>query len=686
MRCRGLLLAAFLFMNKTHGQTSLAQSVNLDTLPEVVVSASRSPEPSFSVPYSIDRLRKPMQDLRHPRTLPESMAFLPGVFVQKTNHGGGSPFLRGLTGNQTLLMLDGIRVNNSVFRFGPNQYPNLIDAYTVERMEVLKGTGSVQYGSDALGGVMHAIGQEIRLGGEGYWEARAASRIISQDMEYTLRAEAAYTGKKAGIRGGYTWRQFGDLYGGDTTGIQSPSGYRERDWNLKATMALGSKMRVTASAQQVGQSDVPLYHRVRLENFDYYLFDPQKLLVSYIRLESFSDSGLLRRWRIMPILKKSTEGRRYHRLGSTRYLDERDEVLSYGVVAETEWQIRPWWKTGTGVELYYDDVSSRRSTTSGGATTAERGLYPDGASQLNTSAYSLHHFTWKSWRMDAGLRYNFVQNRIPGKYLDLPGQTANDAILAADALVGQWSLLYSRRGKHAWFTNISTGFRAPGIDDLGTLGLVDFRYELPAYDLKPEKNIHTEAGYRFRSDRLQVQGSLFYMHITDLISRVRSQSDSIQGYPVYIKTNDQEAFIRGTEWAVQASPLTHLQVSVSVSYQYGQNLTRQEPVRRIPPMNGWAMVQYRRDRWYAAADMQWAARQDRLAQGDKDDNRIPAGGTPGWQVYNLHAGFSSRVLQVQLTMSNLFNEDYRTHGSGINGMGRALTLSLALNLSQRDTP
>jgi outer membrane receptor protein involved in Fe transport len=81
-----------------------------------------------------------------------------------------------------------------------------------------------------------------------------------------------------------------------------------------------------------------------------------------------------------------------------------------------------------------------------------------------------------------------------------------------------------------------------------------------------------------------------------------------------------------------------------------------------------------------AADHQWAAKQDRLAQGDKDDNRIPKGGTPGWQVVNLYGGFSFGPWQAQLNAINVFNEDYRTHGSGINGMGRALMLQLQYSL------
>lgn len=224
---------AFLYAQKDSLQLSA------DTLQDVVVSARRFPEKVFKSPFSINQISNPLRDARLARTLPEALAYLPGVFVQKTNHGGGSPFLRGLTGNQTLLMLDGIRVNNAIFRFGPNQYPNLIDAFTLERIEVLKGSGSVQFGSDALGGVIHAITKDVDFANSHAWHVKGGGRITTQDMDYTARTEVGYATQKFAIAGGYTWRQFGDLYGGNTTGRQHPSGYNERNWNLKAKIAMG---------------------------------------------------------------------------------------------------------------------------------------------------------------------------------------------------------------------------------------------------------------------------------------------------------------------------------------------------------------------------------------------------------------------------------------------------------------
>jgi len=130
----------------------LTDSIN--NLSEVTITATRKSTELLSIPYAVSLLSGSEIIGRQYRTTPEALTGTTGVFIQKTNHGGGSPFVRGLTGNQTLILQDGIRLNNATFRFGPNQYFNTIDAASVSKIEVARGTSSVQYGSDALGGVV----------------------------------------------------------------------------------------------------------------------------------------------------------------------------------------------------------------------------------------------------------------------------------------------------------------------------------------------------------------------------------------------------------------------------------------------------------------------------------------------------------------------------------------------------
>ena len=136
-------------------------SLPSQTLAEVVITANRYGSLQIKTPEAIRVIDNKSIQKFQLRTAPEALLLTPGVFVQKTNHGGGSPFLRGLTGNQTLLLVDGIRLSNATMRYGPNQYFNTIDVFSIEKIEVLRGSGSVQYGSDAIGGTIQAFSHEL---------------------------------------------------------------------------------------------------------------------------------------------------------------------------------------------------------------------------------------------------------------------------------------------------------------------------------------------------------------------------------------------------------------------------------------------------------------------------------------------------------------------------------------------
>ena len=132
-------------------------AADVETLPEVVVTALRAETALAEVPYAgrvVDR--EDMQQTA-PRTTPDALRGLPSTMVQKTGYGQGSPYLRGFTGFRTLMMVDGIRLNNSTFRDGPNQYWNTVDPWSVARYETVMGPASVLYGSDAVGGAVNAL-------------------------------------------------------------------------------------------------------------------------------------------------------------------------------------------------------------------------------------------------------------------------------------------------------------------------------------------------------------------------------------------------------------------------------------------------------------------------------------------------------------------------------------------------
>ena len=643
----------------------IAQSDTALYLQEVTVTATRTKQNTLLTPYSVTRININVAERFQPRTSPEALVGTMGVFVQKTNHGGGSPFVRSLTGDQNLLMIDGIRLNNATYRYGPNQYFNTIDLFSVGSIEVARGTGSVQYGSDAMGGVIQVFTKDPGFSEKSKWSGNIIGRVLSNDVEYTGRTELVYSSRKTAMQVGYTSRKFGDLPGGDTTGLQSPSGYKEQAIDLKFKWQLNQQWTLTAMHQQNQQKNVPLYHRVALENFAYYLFDPQVRKLSYVRLEGNSNQPLFSKISFTASLQNNSEQRRYQRNGNANRFVEEDKVRTIGLTADVFSAFNAAWTANTGIEYYTDKVQSSKQqiTLANNEVLNQRGLYPDGASMGNFSLYSMHHIALGDFSIEAGLRYNALNIKV------------DTAIVKPSSLVFNSALSYKLNKQQSLYASYSTGYRAPNIDDMGTLGLVDFRYEVPAYGLRPEKTMNTELGYKIQTKQLQASLAFYYMHLTNLINRVQLQGQQISGYNVYIKENNQESFIRGFEYSLQYQWKNGWMLHTNGAYSFGQNITRSEPMRRIPPFHGRTFLQWKPGRMMYMLEYLYAGSQTRLAQGDRDDNRIPKGGTPGWNILNIHASIDFNKVVLRTGVANIFNQDYRMHGSGINGLGRNLYIS-----------
>lgn len=651
-------------MTSTDSLTTRTRTEQTTLLGEITVTARRSAQAMFDTPGSVNALNTRYLTTYQPRTTPEALAGVAGVFVQKTTHGGGSPFLRGLTGNQTLTLIDGIRLNNSTFRFGPNQYLNTVDALSLDRIEVLRGGGSVAYGTDALGGTLQLFTRQPEFGSGVH--GRVLGRIATGGMERTARGEVSMGRERWAATVGVTGRNFGDLVGGDTTGRQTPSGYRERAVNAALRLKLTNAAELTLAHQSLEQRHVPVYFRYRLENFALNEFDPQRRNLTYAKLETSSENRFFQKITATLSHQATREGRISQRRGSASRRTETDRVRTLGATANVFSQLSPTWTANSGVEIYQDLVNSDRvdeNQTTGQRSTS-RGLYPDGATYLNYAAYSLHQWQLSRWQLGLGGRFN-------GFSIDVSDATLGQVNLQPKALVGTLSVLYSLGERSNVYASFNTGFRAPNIDDLGTLGIVDFRYEVPTASLKPERSANVELGYKLRTRRVRGSLAVFNNDLHNLITRVRVGTEQIQGINVYRKENTERAFVRGVEAEAEVFFSEKWMAFGSLAYAYGQNVTKNEPLRRVPPLNGRVGFEARSGRWFFRPETVFASKQERLAQGDRDDNRIPKGGTPGWVVVNVLAGWEGRALSLNLNLQNLTNQDYRTHGSGINGAGRS---------------
>lgn len=208
----------------------------------VVSTATRTPKTNFEAPYVVDSILADDVANWSVRSIPEAFEQTPGVLVQKTAHGQGSPFIRGFTAYHNLLLIDGVRLNNAVFRSGPNQYWNTVDSQGLRGIELVKAQGSVIYGSDAVGGTVQALTRRPEYAQEGvYTGGRSYSRYASAEDSYIQRNEftVSEAGKYGLILGG-TYKDFANIRAADL-GTLPFTGYEEWDVDAKLELFLNER-------------------------------------------------------------------------------------------------------------------------------------------------------------------------------------------------------------------------------------------------------------------------------------------------------------------------------------------------------------------------------------------------------------------------------------------------------------
>lgn len=671
-----LLLGLALWISRNSSAQDSLKYADTIHLEDVVVVGQRAETSIFDRPEAISVLNSRQLEMLSPMNMPEAMSAMPGVFMQQTNHGGGSPFVRGLTGYHTLILVDGIRLNNAIFRSGPNQYLNTVDPLMIGQIEVLRGPGSVQYGTDAIGGAIYLRSgkpefseDKLQVGGELY------GKWMSQNMEKTGRAQLQLSTQKFAVMAGITRKDFGNIAAGGELGKLEYTSYDEYSSDVMARVKLTPAQTLSIAWQHHKQNDVQLYHKLINDEYSTYSFDPQQRDLVYLRHEITRNHSVISSFRTTLSMHQTDETRKKQRTGSEDLYIERDRVRSFGFILECLTNIGGNWKGVNGYEIYYDRVSSSTLKTNqvSGTDSTYRGLYPDGSWISNMSLFSLHTLSLGRLELNGGLRYNYF-------ILGLTDDVFGDLTIRPDALVGSLGASYRVFRNTDINLSIQNAFRAPNINDVSSFGIADFRYEVPNYVLSPEKSFNKELGIKTNQKRFSGSVHLYHNNLTDLMTNVKTNFqglDSIEGVKVYTRENVGKAYIRGIEGELQLRPLRYLSVNTYLVYTYGHNVTNDEPLRRIPPLNGMLGISLHLVKNLEVLnEWQFAATQDRLSSGDIDDSRIPEGGTPGWNVFNLRFSYQLNGLTMNAGLLNLFNEAYRTHGSGLESVGRSLYIGM----------
>lgn len=616
-------------------------------------------------------------------TVPDVLANDPEILVQKTTLGGGSPVIRGLIGHRILALVDGVRLNNSIFRFGPNQYLNTVAASQFERIEVLAGPGSVLYGSDALGGV---ISVETPEPSPGRPTLDYRGTVDAPDGSHTQSLLLNRSTAREGFLVGGGYRVLEDLRAGGARGVQTPTGYSE--WNGQARLfrTIGQDDRLTLAAQTSRQDDVPRIDRIVARQDSLNEYDPQNRDLVFARYEA---RGLARRLEALQATvswNHMLEGRRtISQSNRVRLQTAEDEVHTWGAAVEARSVVGPRSFIIWGGEAYRDVVSSHSFDTNlnTGAVTTVIGKLPDDGEHRTTALFArVQHRIASPVTISGSLRYSrlTLQGTPQGPFGKV--QLDNDRVTAGGE-VG-----YEPAPGRNVYVSVAQAFRAPGMEDALATGLTSRGWDVPNPALEPEGGWTTEAGFVLTdratlapaAGRLRVTGSLWYSELQDVMERVPALwngEPTLDGEPVFQIANAGRGRLAGVSASVNVPLSAAWNAGTAAAWTWGEKFGTRDPLGRIPPARGNLRLGWSGSARQFELVGDWALAQSRLSADDKRDTRIPTGGTPGYVAVHLRSSHAvGPRLRLNVALENLLDQNYRTHGSGIDMPGRTLRLGL----------
>lgn len=152
----GAALAAA--MNCCLSDTATAQTNSSNILPEIVITASRAPESIGRTGSAIDVVHQADIATTNPLSITDALRSVPGLDVTEPGGPGATTSirLRGANPGQTLVLIDGVRINDPSAASGDYDF-SMVPVGAIDRVEVLRGPQSALYGSDAIGGVINII-------------------------------------------------------------------------------------------------------------------------------------------------------------------------------------------------------------------------------------------------------------------------------------------------------------------------------------------------------------------------------------------------------------------------------------------------------------------------------------------------------------------------------------------------
>ncbi|MGE4158597.1 MAG: TonB-dependent receptor plug domain-containing protein, partial [Planctomycetota bacterium] len=631
----------------------------------VVVTATRTSRDPMQIPFDTRTIGgHDLKSRRMARNLPEALKE-EGVMIQKTSNGQGSPYIRGFTGFRTLLMVDGIRLNNSTFREGPNQYWSTVDPLSIERLELVKGPASVMHGSDAVGGAVNALTLDPYPGDFG---GRLYVRGSTAERSHIERVEASGRMGNHAVVAGYSSKHYGDVRGGEGAGRQRATGYTEPyDHDVKLVSGLGEHAELTLAHQSVYQKDVWRTHTTLYgERFhgstvgsDLYRILDQKRDLTYARLTVFEPTQAVKEASLTVSYQNQDETQnRFRSNGRLEYTDT--FVNTWGIQGMMSHEMGSHVLTW-GFDQFRDDVDSHFVQWDTGAHSTKRpgvslirprGPVADNATSVLSGVYVQDEWTRGDLRVVAGARYTKAHaasskvdentfDATPYGRVSRTWEHGDGSLKALYAMSPSWS---------AW-TGLSQAFRAPNLSDLTRFDVARTNeIQTPTPRLDPEEFLTAEGGFRGHGDLGEVEAVYFHTWINDMVIR-RPTGIIVSGSNEVQADNSGEGFVEGVELKSKVPLTERLSTFGSFQWMRGrlEEYTSHNPqsldrghMSRIAPKNGSLGLRWEQEgSWWAEGFGTITRPQKRLSYGDsRDTERVPPGGTPGYNLYTVRGGWN----------------------------------------------
>lgn len=704
-----------------YAQVPTAPVINLE---EVIISTNKLEETKSSSSGQISLITAKDIAEMNVSTVPDVLQQNGEVFVQRSQLGGGSPVVRGFEANKVLLVVDGVRMNNIIFRSGHLQNVLGIDPFILNKAEIIHGAGSVIYGSDALGGVLSFFSTQPPFTDSMAARGEAVLRYSSAANEKTLHVNSMLGWKNISSLTAFTISDFDDLIQGrnrsdniDDLGKRYQyaiyeNGEDKVERNSDPEKQVGSafnqyyltqKLNIRGKKSSIHKinlqgtlsSDIPRYDRLSEFNdsvpvFAEWYYGPSKRFLGSYQFELDDFSKRMADKAEITIAYQFFEESRNDRKFQNNWRNERTEKID--VLSSNVDFLKRFDKAlhlSYGIEYLYNNVESNalKYHIVSGERDKLSTRYPDGGTNSHSgSAYAYFTMPIKHNQMlKAGARAGiqhlsssfFDKSFFPFPYDNIEQEN----VFVSSAL----SYQYNWSDGIKFDLSFSNGFRNPNLDDVAKVfDSSPGNVIVPNPDITPEKTYGINFGVTYKSiSGFEVEGHAYYTIFSDIITTIPFKfngEDSIlyDGVlsAVFAQGNKSQAYIYGSSITSRYQS-DKWKIVASGSYTFGriETDTSLYPLDHIPPIFGRISVSYLVSDQLSLDCYMLANATKRLKEysliGEDNYKYATPQGMPAWYTLNTSFRFEiNKHWSVQSDVQNILDRNYRVFSSGISAAGR----------------